>query len=694
MFGFGKRRRSQQARGRWVPMHESVRIRGRAVAGGFFLGEDIASVSSTHQLEPALISPSLAVRNSRPDTQGQLMGYWPSYSTIEPESRAAYLDWLAAGRPGGAYVGYVFLFFYGIERKLLCEEREDGNSAERDSLVAEIRRLLGLYSDSRSFQSYASDLISTIELRDGSLTTDDLTPPATRAGWDIPLEVKLAVGAFARQGSPVPPQWALGWAVGHPEIPLRTPAKRCANEFAVLFKEKYRAKFGEGMVVSPGSSVLEWQYKPASPSFFGADFSISAPGVADVTRDEASVRELRQITSEATEELAAYSRYIAKNDATSPMAVALLPMELAAKNAPPMVRALAEEVGGDEPRYFPSFSLTEIVTDNSKLTKKGALAVSSLLASQGISIEPDVRFGMVNPLKGESVILWRDPDPIGEVGEGYFAATVLIHMGAAVSASDGEISAIEQRHLEDGLGSAFHLPPAGQRRLHAHLIWLLTEKPGNAGVKARTKEMTSQQRSQVARFMVAVAASDGHVSPEEIDSMKRLYKLLDMDSEAVHGDLHSLASAGPVEVISHDEDPGDFGIPPEPSETAKGLDLDRERLARVISSTDEVRDILTGVFAVDEEPTEAKPEQEPEVEPESTVAGLDPAHSEFVWLAITQPAWAPADLGEVASNLGLMWAGAIEQVNEAAFGICNAPLFEGNDPVEIDPHVVKEMMNA
>jgi len=205
--------------------------------------------------------------------------------------------------------------------------------------------------------------------------------------------------------------------------------------------------------------------------------------------------------------------------------------------------------------------------------------------------------------------------------------------------------------------------------------------------------MSSQQKTQVAQFMMAIAASDGHVSPKEVDAMKRLYKLLGFNSEAIHGDLHSMASAGPVEVIERDKDPGDFSLPSEPVEAGSGLDLDRDRLAKVISSTDEVRDILTDVFA-EENPSDPEPEPEPEVEFENLISGLDEAHSEFVWLASQQPSWSPSDLDEIAHDLGLMRAGAIEQVNETAFERCDAPLFEGADPVEIDPYVVKEMMNA
>ena len=74
--------------------------------------------------EPALIDPGLSVDTRAPDYAGTKMGYWPSYSSIPADCRAAYLHWLLDGRYApGAYIGYVFLYFYGLERRLLVDSQ-------------------------------------------------------------------------------------------------------------------------------------------------------------------------------------------------------------------------------------------------------------------------------------------------------------------------------------------------------------------------------------------------------------------------------------------------------------------------------------------------------------------------------------------------------------------------------------------
>jgi hypothetical protein len=42
---------------------------------------------------------------------GQGMPYWPDYSTIDPNSRRAYIEWLASTCDDPqTYIGYIFLF--------------------------------------------------------------------------------------------------------------------------------------------------------------------------------------------------------------------------------------------------------------------------------------------------------------------------------------------------------------------------------------------------------------------------------------------------------------------------------------------------------------------------------------------------------------------------------------------------------
>ncbi|MGO9320524.1 MAG: TerB N-terminal domain-containing protein [Solirubrobacteraceae bacterium] len=670
----------------WYALGQAVELAGLRVAGGLYVGESLEAITSFRGPDPALINPRLPVNLRRPDLSGQAMGYWPSYTAITPAARGAYLRWLAGGRPGGAYIGYVFLYFYGIERRVILDAQHDEQArAEVPALLVEVERLLGLYKGNNSFRGYAGDFLAMSHVAALSKRVSELEPPGLRQGWELPLEVKLAVGAFAMDGEPIPGRWALAWALNSPDIYLRTPARRCEQEFAEMFLSRYTARYGGGARLSPGRTPLQLHYRPASASF-GGSVELDCGGLPDVSRQPKLTRELAAIVDEVTDQLDAYSRYVGRhNETNSPRAVALLPPELAAGRAPVALHTLIADVTAT-PSIFPTQRVAGLLGSTpGKLAKADAATVSALLAAQGVALEPDVRHGTINFSRHASVVLWRDTAAAAAPSEGFAAATVLLHLGVTISGSDGEISAPEERELEAALAHAFELASPERRRLGAHLAWLLKERPGIAGVKARIAPIPDAQRRMIAHYLLAVAAADGVITAGEVDSLRRLYGLLGLESESVHSDLHGLAAAGPVPVIAADRDPGDFALP-------SPYLLDPQRLEQVLSSTREVSEVLTGVFADDRaDAGEQLPAQDAAAEP-SDPAGLDCAHAALVRRLAAQQSWSRGEFDALADELGLFPAGAIETVNEAAFELTDGPLLENGDLIELDGHVLKVML--
>ncbi len=101
----------------WHAKSSVVTVAGHTIGGGMvYVGAQHPSAPGG---SPCFIDPALDVARSDPDTAGSGMPYWPSYARIPPRCRLAYLGWLASGRSDPAVgIGYVFLFFYGLERRL------------------------------------------------------------------------------------------------------------------------------------------------------------------------------------------------------------------------------------------------------------------------------------------------------------------------------------------------------------------------------------------------------------------------------------------------------------------------------------------------------------------------------------------------------------------------------------------------
>jgi TerB-C domain len=73
--------------------------------------------------------------------------------------------------------------------------------------------------------------------------------------------------------------------------------------------------------------------------------------------------------------------------------------------------------------------------------------------------------------------------------------------------------------------------------------------------------------------------------------------------------------------------------------------------------------------------------------------GLDTAHTVFLQTLKQQTTWSREDLVQVAQQLDLLLDGALELINEAAFERCDEALTEGEDPLEVNPTILQELLS-
>ncbi|ROO25570.1 TerB N-terminal domain-containing protein [Salinisphaera orenii] len=696
----------------WVPQGQSVTVQGYSIDGGLlYVGKDLASAHG-YAVEPALIDPSLKVNRERPDHHEGGMGYWPSYDDIPPRCRAGYLNWLADGRRRpDAYIGYVFLYLYGLERRILHDHAYSAaDHTERKAIFDEVQRLLKLYGDNSSFSRYAQDFLFAIYLGSGEINLTNRPPVVMQNANDLPAPLKLGLGQFAETGRSIPADWALAWVLQDPQFRLRTPARRCHAEFKTLFKQLYADRHGDGLVVKPNKTPVSVIYRPASGGMRGRWDVYKGPPVADITILKRPHTQLAAIVDEATDKLDAYSRFIGKDEAgrDSLQGLALLPPELDGKTRHPGLEALRTDVeqhlnDGDATVLPASTLLTHLPTDKSdRLSKKEAVLLVQLLEKLGLGLEPDVRFTGMKPKPADQVVVFRQAnDAPSAPTQAYEAAALVLRLAAMVSAADGEVSPEEKQHLEQHIETSLSLEPAERRRLRAHLHWLLQQEQGMAGLAAKLGELTSAQKASMAELLVTVAAADGRIDPDEVKLLEKLYKRLDLDPERVVTDIHVMTaepSTGPVTVRPASPADDGYHIPePEPgassstSSTGRAA-LDPGALQRKLAETAQVSNILGGIFAEDDEEaagpaTEGAPEQD-----EAGLAGLDAAHSRFLRQLATQDYWQRAELEALADRYALLLDGALDTINEAAFDACDAPCIdEEDDALKVDRAIYEEM---
>ena len=684
----------------WIPPGQEVTVGGYRIRDGMlYVGQGLAAVAG-HGVEPALIDPSLFANRSDPDRSGSGMTYWPSYSSISPECRAAYLEWLATGRRDpSTYAGYVFLYFYGLERRAFADtSRSNQAKQEIPTIIREVEQLLHVYGGNNSFRRYATQFLDVLNVM--AADNGGVEPPMERTGYELPVSLRVGIGRIVAAGKPLPADWALSWFLMHPETSLRTPVKRCPEEFRELFRARYAREFRDGLVLKPNRSKLKIGLTPASASFGGqVELTIDLPDIAALT---APVSRLRQIGEGCAADLDAFSRWVGRNaDAPKTIAaVALLPSELTTSHQSQEAQGLWDWIertisDGDRAvsnaddllRHCASFG-------TGKLAKSEAVLLAQLLEKGGYGIEPDVRFGGAPLAPGGAVVIFKlPPDAAAIASPQYSAATVLLHLAIAISAADGSISDSEEQHLEEHMQRALPLSDGERLRLSAHFAWLMKSRPSLTGLKKRLEPLDLRQRSAMADFIIGVAGADGQINPDELRTLGKVYPLLGLAENDVYTHVHAMAAGAatvvegsePVTVIPAQPSTG-YGIPARPG-PGQTIQLDMSAIKAKLAQSAQVAAILDDIFT-EEDATRVPPP----VEASASRGKVPEAHGPLLLRLAERSEWSRIEFEAMAAEYGLMPEGAIDALNEAAFEHTGAPILEGDDPIQVDTAAAKELV--
>lgn len=683
----------------WIRPGLSVKVGKRTLPGGMLYVGSALTAGNGYSVEPALINPRLPVDDKRPDWTAATTSYWPSYSEITPQARSAYLTWLAGGRQDPqAPVSWAFLFFYGLERRVLVDaERRALDPQERRLIRAEIARLLSIYGRNHSFNGYAGEFLALLDTDDNAYRPGP-APDLTADRWQNMLEVQTAVGYFAKEGTPVSADWALAWARSNTDISLRTPATRCQGEFAQLFRARYTARYGSGIVIKPGKRMLGRSgYRTASS---GIGYVSTPSTIPDVFSQAAVKKALEGIVESCTVDLESYSRYLGRNPdgrGTLP-AIALLPPELVPETGGQLDgfdAFIGSALGAEDQATVDAASVLAEWPSTGDLVKAEAVSLAQLLGTRGVGVEPDVRFGGTLLAPGMQAVLFRTAtdQPTAASAE-YTAATLIVHLAAAVAAADGLVHGAETDHLRAHVEKSLALSEGEHRRLRAHLAWLLTGQLKLTGLTKRLTALSSGQREAIGDFVVGLAAADGVVSPDEVTTLTAIFKLLGLDPARLYSSIHiakTPPASEPVTVRDPSAGPPTYKIPPRPAEAGPApVSLDHAAIAAKLAETTEVSALLAGIFA--DETAIPAPVAPVDTSGPAPVAGLDSAHSNLLRALAQRDQWTRAELEALCAADGLLPDGAVDTLNEAAYETVGDPVIDEIDVLVIYQQIAEEML--
>ena len=693
----GVSQKGKKSGAKWTKPGDTVKVGKFRIRNGFFyFGSQMIGTAGFHGGDEAsLINPELQIDAKSPDYAGDQLSYWPRYSRISPQSRAAYIEWLASDRSDpGTYIGYVFLYFFGIERRLLVDDANGQvSNEERKALVQELKRLKRIYGDNRSFRSYVNDLLSHVWVFNNKVIDEELDYDLLADKRNFTSAFKFKLAQTVQAGKPIEAELALAWVRSHPEFTLRTPARRCPNEFDELFKLRYKSKFGEGLELTPNRTRLQLDYHPASDSLMGYyNLKLDLP---DVSRLKGPVRKLVTLAESCTTELDQFSRFVGRagNSRDSLSALSLLPSGLVASVSNPRFDTLKKWMSSqvsDSCALVPVNSLLQHFGEDapSKINKKEAEMLSSLVEKAGYGVAPDSRFHHAKPDIDGKIVLF--PGGHGEgfspTGEFRMVGTIL-RLGSLVAATDDHVSDSEVKALKDVISQDSRLTEIEKQSLDAYMLWRLNTPANMSGLRKRLDLLSVSEKVAISHILVGVALADGKIDPAEIKQLEKLYTQLGLDKGLVASDIHNLSSSRSQRLDQATK----RSFTPS-NQPASSFALDRDLVRLLEEETKEAQSVLESIFAEDDHDDEPGTET-PTVVPTSkgSIDGLDTKFQEIYGRLITKAEWTNEELEELCNEFQLMTAGAVETINDWAFDRVGAPLIEEGSTVFVDLDLAEEI---
>ena len=683
----------------WRPKGETVIVQGVRIDGGMIYVGQRNRPGDSDRPQNALINPSLPVSGTARDPGGASMPYWPSYSEIEPRARRTYLEWLASERNDPEIgIGYVFLYFYGLEYRLFVEQAE----AEFKEILTEVKRLQSIYGGNNSFRSYAERLLDATGFLTSKLDQRPHIEPASRSFFEMPYDVRAFLGRKVLDGEILDADDALLWMVSSPAVQLRTPAIRCFNELRALWNVRFAKRFPNGIKVKAPKKKLSLDYRAASGRFT-ASLSGKNDGLPDIAALTAPVNKLSGLLDECTGELDSYSRLIGRSPEAKGKidAAALLPADLMdASFANPLkeiAAVIAARMSEEKSGWMPVNSLLEAidskVAPGDKIPAATLNKLGAVLDKLGFGFEPDRRLGSMPPSADDIIVLFEAKGgAVDADGDSYRAAKTITEICAFAAGADGEIAREEIEHIKSEILSVPGLSVDERQRLFAYAKALCRNAPHHQSILRKLSKADENSRKAIAISAIDAVLADGRVETAEVKYIEQLFRSLGFPAEDAYAALHrgAVGSDEPVAVRPATSETGK-AVPPPPEGTAvNAAPIDRQKIERIAKETAQVAGLLSEIFASEEEEI-VQPSRLPADNSSVLFDGLDQQHGELLSFLLANGEQSRPSFESEARRLQLLPDGAIETINEWGFDVIGEPILDAEEDICIVSDLVEEV---
>lgn len=655
----------------WYPPGQAVSHAGLHIPGGMIYAAD-RPLWWPGEPSAIIVSADVARSSANPS---QDFGYYPHYEHLMPEQRRCYLEWLSKGRvdsdPAIRSSGYLFVFFYGLERRILVE-------GDRDPvLLEEIVRLLQHYGPvqkSRSLKSYALQLLHFAGWQ--------LGPDYYRALWPRLLEfdgerpdqdgMRFVLANLHQRGEAL--DWTVAYriAMGNEESRRSTVVTKARDKFWELFQQRFYQKFPGGLLLQSAKQSTLVQYRPASSALIqlsrerkrGNPFELRLPNVAGMHRQ---FKALPEIWNSCVDDLSGYSRTLSSKKQGQGAGLAAwlaLPPDLRRVDDHP-ARAAFEEFLASAPRedeyvFLPVSVLATLagIEERTKLSAAQSRQVADLVFGLGWQLAPDPKVTGI-PLAWNQEMALYAAIPDETTGPHVSGLIRLLYLAVTLAAADGIIEPEELESFNKLVSSQLQRE-TDWRHLRATEASL--RRDANVALRAlpqMAKLIPAESRTFVLRTMAHIAAADSEVTLDEMKILRRMARAFDLDPGSVEKLLREDEAFREVSVAGRGTKKSGEAIPARPNEQPAAFALDHDRIKALTQETHEVISMLSVVMSEPEEAPSAAATAPPVVsadpaEPIPWLEGLEARYRAAVLTLVRHDELTTVDFDALAASHHLM----------------------------------------
>lgn len=622
--------------------------------------------------EPSLINPSLKVEQG---SAIEDLPYSPSYMLMSRRHRYAYLQWLASGRRSSVPQSYLYLFLYGIERRLLWRESPVLTSDEDEAIYRELTALCAHYPEFTSARATAVRLLAATWPRNPLRVAFDLVDRDDF--YSNGITYKYALGCLGTSRFTI--EHALQWIQNErPNLERKVIGQRCWPEIFAVFRERISMELGEGIDLHSSSRTVTHYRSVTNPTLY--QDSIKKSDVKEASEAGEILGLLSHVCLSCVVDLEAASKRLG-----------VMPSEVERRRTqiflPDELRRSSELARSIKVTLDHAAQTGEILTwrnfqkaigiGEEKLTK-AELKLYDLVEELGFVVEPDPREGLLSTEKSSVFATGRAIGAPAEFRPRLRDALLVAWLtGCALGPSR-----IADVDLAVTLESAFSLTKAESERVHVFARWLRREVPKPS--KATLDHLADEHRSVASQALLHLTRG-GHRDPLVIKEVTRTLIAWGWKQRDVFSAIHA-EDIGLV-VVREAAERTPYAIPNPESVAPKPLELDMVKVQLRLAETEKVTRILGDVFLGEES------EVLPDV---SSTAARDPKIDALSRIVFAMPVGeiGSEDFGRLVASENFMAGAAVEAINDLAFEMCDAPLIHGDGPYELDAEILEELKDG